>query len=119
MLDTGKTFKYADKNDEFVVTGLNDSYVIARRLRPDGSKPHFYTRIFAFVATIAENLRRYSVREIYQIDKAAQLASRLGHATSKAVTSIINSGVMNSHVSATDVPNKDATKPFPGCLGRR
>ena len=44
------------------------------------------------------------------MDKAAQLAQRLGHATSKAVISIINSGVMNCPISATNVRNKDAAK---------
>jgi hypothetical protein len=119
MLDTGRKFKYDDKNDEFVATGLNESYVLARRLRPDGSKTRFYTRNFAFVATIAKNLRRYSVREVKQMDKAAQLARRLGHATSKAVIQIINSGVMNCPVSATDVRNKDVAKgpSFAGQLG--
>ena len=33
MLDTGRTFKYDDKNDEFVIPGLNESDVFARRLR--------------------------------------------------------------------------------------
>ncbi len=61
MLDTGRKFNYDDKDVEYVVTGLNESYVFARGLRPDGSKTRFYTRNFAFVAAIAENLRRYSV----------------------------------------------------------
>ncbi len=60
ILDTGRTFKYDDKNDELVVTELNKSYVFACRLRPDGSKPRFYTRNFSFGAKITENLRRYS-----------------------------------------------------------
>ena len=40
-----------------------------------------------------------------QMDKAAQLAMRFGHATSKAVIRIINSGVMNCPVSITDLRN--------------
>jgi hypothetical protein len=40
------------------------------------------------------------------MEKAAQLASRLGHATSKVVIGIINSGVMNCPVSATDAPQQ-------------
>ena len=108
------------QNDEFIVTGPSEEYVFARRLRPDGSKTSFYTRNFAYVATVAENLRRYSVREVKQMDKAAQLARRLGHATSKAVIGILNSGVMNCSVSATDVRNKDAAKgvSIAGLLGK-
>ncbi len=110
MLDTGRTFKYEDKNDEFVVAVPSEVYVFARRLRPDGSKTRFYTRNFAYVATVVKNLRRYSARKYRQMVKAAQLAQRLGHAMSKAVINIINSDVMNSPISTTDLRNKDAVK---------
>ena len=61
MLDTGGIFEYDDENEEFIVSSPSEAYVFARRLRPDGSKSRFYTRDFAYVATVAENLRRYSV----------------------------------------------------------
>ncbi len=44
------------------------------------------------------------------MDKAAQLARRLGHASSKAVTCNINFGVMNCPLSVTDDRNEDAAK---------
>jgi hypothetical protein len=44
------------------------------------------------------------------MEKAAQLARCLGHATSKAVIDIIDSGVMNYPVSITDVRNNDAVE---------
>ncbi len=44
------------------------------------------------------------------MDKVAQLARRLGHATSKAVIIIINSGVMNCPMSVIGVHIKDAPK---------
>jgi predicted Fe-Mo cluster-binding NifX family protein len=44
------------------------------------------------------------------MDKAAQLAQRLGHAPSKVVINIINSDVMNCPISASDFRNKDAAK---------
>ena len=54
------------------------------------------------------------------MDKVAQLAQRLGHATSNAVINIINSKVMNCHVSATNVRNTDAAKnvSISGLLGK-
>ncbi len=54
------------------------------------------------------------------MDKAAQLAQRLGHATNKAVINIINSGVMNCPISTTDARNKDAGKGvfIAGLLGK-
>jgi len=71
MLDTGRTFKYDDKNDEFIVSNPDEAYVFARRLRPGGSKTRFYTRNFAYVATVADYLRIYSAREVRQMDKVA------------------------------------------------
>ena len=120
MLDIDRTFKYDDKNDEFVVTGPRESYVFARRIIPDGSKPRFYTHHFAYIATVAKTLRRYSAREVKQMHKTAQLTRHLGHATRKAIISIINSGVMNYPVSATDVRNKDSAKivSIAGLLGK-
>jgi len=69
---------------------------------------------------MADNPRRYSAREFWQMDKAAQLAQRLGHATSKAVIYISNSDVMNYLVYATEVRNKDATNGvfIAGILGK-
>ena len=54
------------------------------------------------------------------MDKAAQLAQRLGHATNKAVINIINFGVMNCPISTTDARNKDAGKGvfIAGLLGK-
>jgi len=71
MLDTGRTFKNDDMNDAFVVAGPSEPYVLACRPRPDGNKTRFYTHNFAYVATVTENLRRRSVREIKPMDKAA------------------------------------------------
>ncbi len=38
MLDTDRTFKYDYKNDELIVSGPSETYILVRRLRPDGSK---------------------------------------------------------------------------------
>ncbi len=73
MLETSKTFNYDDKNDELIVSAPSETYVFARRLRLDGSKTRFYTRYFANVAMVAENFRRYSVREVMEIVKPHSL----------------------------------------------
>ena len=120
MVDTGRSFSYDNDKDEFVVVGSDQEYVFTRRIRADGTKTRFYTRDFAHVATVAANLRRYSMREVKQMDKAEQLMQRLGHMTSKATISLINSGVQNCPVSASDVRNKDAAKgaSVAGLLGK-
>ena len=70
MKDTGRAFSYDNDKDEFVVTGKSEDYVYICRLRDDGTKTRFYTHDFAHVATLAANLRRYSMREVRQIDKS-------------------------------------------------
>jgi hypothetical protein len=50
------------------------------------------------------------MREMRKMDKAEQLMQRLGLMTSKATVSLINSGVQNCFVLASDVRNKDTAK---------
>jgi hypothetical protein len=42
--------------------------------------------------------------------KVEQLMQRIGHVTSAATIGLINSGMLNCPVSASDVRNKDAAK---------
>lgn len=115
MVDTGRPFTYDPEGDAFTLKGLARSYVFARRERRDGSKSRFYTCDFAIdgtvlVATVTDNLRRYTAREVKQMGQAEQLMQRLGHMTSAATVSLLNAGVQNCAVTATDVRNKDAAK---------
>jgi len=110
MKDIGRALTYDTDKDEIVVTGESQDYSFTRRLRDDGAKTRFYKCDFAHVATMAANLRKYSIREVRQMDKAKQLMQRLGPMTSKATISIINSGVQNCSVSVSDVRNKSTAK---------
>ena len=110
LIDTGRHYWYLPDTDEYLVRGTESDYVFSRRLKDDGTKSRFYTRDFSFVATVEGNLRRYTAREIKQMSKAEQLMQRLGHMTSAATIGIINSGVQNCPVSASDIRNKDAAK---------
>ena len=110
MVDTGRPYRYDNVKDEYVVSGNKNDYVFTRRRKADGSKSRFYTRDFALIATVKDNLRRYTAREVKQIDKAEQLMQRLGHMTSAATIGLINSGLQNCPVTASDVRNKDAAK---------
>ena len=92
------------------MTGESYDYVFTRRILNDGTKTRFYTRDFAHVATLAASLRRYSTREVRQMDKTEHLMQRLGHVTSKTTSSLINSGVQNCSVSTSEVRNKDTAK---------
>ena len=110
MVDTGRQVRYDTTKDEYIVSGHAADYVFARRTKEDGSKSRFYTHDFALVAAIKENLRRYTSREIKEIEEAEQMMQRLGHMTSAATISIINSGVHSCPVIASDVWNKNAAK---------
>jgi hypothetical protein len=110
MVDTGRQVQYDTTKDEYIVSGPAADYVFARRTKEDGKRSRFYTHDFAIVATIKENLRRFTTREVKHIEKAEQMMQRLGHMTSAATIGIINSGMQNCPVTASDVRNKDAAK---------
>ncbi len=110
LIDTGRHYWYLPDTDEYLVRGTESDYVFWHRLKDDSTKSRFYTRYISFVATVEGNLRRYTAREIKQMNKAEQLMQLLGHMTSAATIGIINSGVMNCSVSASDIRNKDAAK---------
>ena len=123
MVDSGFAVNYDPVDDAFTVEGTHNLYRFARKLRTDGSRYRFYTCDFAelaLVTTVAENLRRYTAREVKQMALAEQLMQRLGHMTSNATMSLLNAGVQNCPVTATDVRNKDAAKgvSVPGLLGK-
>ena len=73
LIDTGRHYWYLHDKDEYLARGTESDYVFMRRLKDNGTKSRFYTRNFSLVATIGENLRRYTTREVKQIDKADQL----------------------------------------------
>ena len=59
---------------------------------------------------MTENMRRYTAREVKQINKADWLMQRLGNLTKATTIGIINSRVQNCSVSAYKSQHKDAAK---------
>jgi hypothetical protein len=59
---------------------------------------------------VVANLRRYSTREVNQMDKVEQLMQRMGHMTSKATVCLIVLCIKKCPVSASCVYNNDAAK---------
>jgi hypothetical protein len=110
MVDTGRPYRYDGAQDEYIVVETDNDYVFTRLLRDNGSKARFYTRDFALVTTVKVNARWYSSRDVKQMDKVEQFMQQLGHMTSSATLDLINSGMLNCPVSASDARNKDAAK---------
>ncbi len=108
MVDTGRQVQYDTIKDEYFVSGSETDYVFACCKKDDGTKSRFYPHDFALVATVTHNLRRYTLREVNHIEKAEQMMQRLGHMTSAGIIDIINSGVQNCPIPASDVRNKDS-----------
>lgn len=132
LVDEGRTVRYIHEEDRYDIEGTERVYSFTRRLRSDGSKSRFYTCELALVAavdenlrralvaTVAENLRRFSKRDAKYMDNAVQLMQRLGHMGSGATIKLLNAGVLNCSVTATDVRNKDAAMgvSIPGLMGK-
>jgi hypothetical protein len=85
MVDTGRSYKCDETREEYSVLGQQENIIVfcifsrfpfenvstnifKRKTGEDERKNRFYTREFALVATVSENLRRYTTREMKQMD---------------------------------------------------
>ncbi len=77
-MDSSRAFGYDNDNgtNEFVVMGASQDDVFTRRHKDDGTKTRFCTRDFAHIIEVVASLRKYSTREVKQMDKAKQLVQR-------------------------------------------
>jgi len=114
LVDKGYEVHYLRAQDVFAVHGEQTLWVFTRKLRPDGTRSRFWTCDIdsssddVFVTTVAENLRRYTRREIVDMSRAAEFMRRMGHITSTAAIKVLNKGVQNCPVTATAVRNNEA-----------
>lgn len=114
LVDKGYEVHYLRAQDVFTVQGDETLWVFTRKSRPDGTRSRFWTCSVngstedAFVATVAENLRRYTRREIVDMSRAAEFMRRMGHITSTAAIKVLNKGVQNCPITATAVRNNEA-----------
>ena len=78
--------------------------------RKHGRKTNYWVHDTAsstsvITTTVQENLRRYTQREVKQMFEAKQLQVRLVYMNSRATVNLLNAGMLNSRVTATDVRN--------------
>ena len=59
--------------------------------------------VAVLVDTVAANERRYTTIEVTTANAALQFMERLGHVSPQGAIDIVNGGVLNSSVTATDV----------------
>lgn len=62
----------------------------------------------ALVATVADNMRQYTKREVGQASNARQLMASLAHASSQATIDMLDAGVTHCDVAKQDARNADA-----------
>ena len=60
------------------------------------------------IATVADNMRQYTKREVNQATNARELMARLAHASSQATIGMLDTGLLNCDVTKQDVRNADA-----------
>jgi hypothetical protein len=112
-MQDGASVSYESTTDRYVVQKPNGKvWVINRKLNPSGRKTNYWVHDTAqttvLTNTVSENLRRYTQREVKQMFEAKQLQVRLGYMNSRATVNLLNAGLLNCRVTATDVRNHTA-----------
>ena len=115
-MQDGASVRYDEGGDRYLVQKLNGRvWVFGRKLNSRGGKTNYWVHdtrasVIASVltTTVSENMRRYTQREVKQMFEAKQLQVRLGYMNSRAAVNVLNAGVLNCSVTATDVRNHEA-----------
>jgi predicted lactoylglutathione lyase len=115
LIDAGNTVSYDALADIYHLYGSERSYTFSRKIKNDGSKSSHYAcdmdsqqHDHALVATVTDNMRNYTKREVTQATNARELMARLAHSSSQATIDMLDAGVMNCMVTKQDVRNADA-----------
>jgi hypothetical protein len=111
VLDNGFSVAYDQSLDEYRLEGHQRIYVFGRRILHNGRRSSHYSCTMsgkAFVTTVADNLRQYTVREALQAQHARVMMERLAHASSSGTIATLQAGVINCEVTPQDVKNADA-----------
>ena len=111
LIDSGHTVTYDTAEDVYHLAGDHCDYVFARKVLRDGSKSGHYSCEMieqgVYVATVAENLRRYTKREVAGAEAAREMMARLGHASTQETIDMLQSGVLDCAVTKEDVRRAD------------
>ena len=112
-MQDGASVSYDAATDRYIMQKLHGKvWEFHRKLNLSGTKTNYWVHDTAcsivLTNTVSENLRRYTQREVKQMYEARQLQIRLGYMNSRATVNLLNAGVLNCGVTATDVRNHTA-----------
>ena len=111
LIDMGISVDYDKLKDEYVVVGPAKTYHFKRKKIPGVflARRH-YTYETAddvptdnLVVTVADNQRRYTAQEVKRSESASELMTRLGFASNADAIAIVNQGITNCDITATDL----------------
>ena len=80
---------------------------------PNGRRSGHYSHTMRcpdliLVQTVADNMRRYTQREVKAAQSAVELQAKLGHPSLQRTIDAVNKGIMNCRVTANDLRNAEA-----------
>ena len=104
LRDAGHLVEYDSELDLFVLDGKSRKYVF-HRMRIAGEPlavPHYACEM-SLVATVADNERRFTVREVEKSRAATELLTRLGYASTRDGIALADKGIANCNITATDI----------------
>ena len=120
VIDAGYSVKYDRPGDLYVVQTDDGIMEFRRRKRERGGKSPHYTYIpndhglddlveeeenAVYVETVAENMKRFTTREVKAAKEAKDLMVKLGHASFQSTIDVVNRGIMNNQVTAVALRN--------------
>jgi len=126
LRDAGYRMEYNFEQDIYTLHGDSNTYVFGRKRYHDLVSPHYSCDMspylpHAMVATVDENLQRYTKREVARAIVARELMTdKLSFASPQATIDIINAGLSNCEVTADDVRRSIAIwgNPIPSIKGK-
>lgn len=117
LRDRGANITYDSARDSYEVSGAQHVWRFTRKPTGTGAGlRRFYTydtadvQAAAMVATVAENTRRLTAREVKSMTLAETFLRRMGHMSERAGIKVLNAGVLNCKTTAADVRNVLAAK---------
>jgi hypothetical protein len=110
LLNQGHSVEYNSRGDWYRVKGGENEYFFIRKILSNGEKSNHYSCELnsVLVATVDDNMRRYTKREVEEARLAREFMRLLSHSSSAGAIAVINKGVINCPVTAVSVRNADA-----------
>ena len=109
MRDLGCILSYDSSADVFCLQLDKDSAIYEfKRKVIHGHTKGYYTRRFKVervmvVSTVADNMRKFTKREIAAAQGARELIAKLGHPSSETARQLVSTGITGTAITASDI----------------